>query len=740
MMYLPQVLKSLTSRRKSQIAIEYAYRLRHKSPATSVFWINANNAARFEQSYRSIATAANIRGIKDRKVDVLNLVFQWLGNGESGDWLLILDNADDADIFFPPFTAPATQTDAAIFKPSCLSRFLPQTGTGSILITSRDEGTAFRLSGGQKQVLRVGVMSEDDTIALINNRLPEDSSDGYAKKGLVIELDLVPLAITQASAYIAIQSPRMTIAKYLEKLRHDEKIQIQLLSKNEVDLRRDPGVPNSVIRTWQVSFLQIKDQNPAAADLLSCMCMLDRQGIPEFLFCEDGDQSLEFEEAIGTLTRFSFVREEKGKRAFAMHRLVQLATRKWIESHGEMQRIQEEALRLVWRRYPYGEYENWTKCQALEPHAQIVLSYIYASEDCKLQQSRILHNGARYAFEQGSFKIAEEKAQQAVEIKNSCLDPDDQDTLDSLKILASSFLKQGRSTEAEKLEIQVLEVRKQVLGVEHPDTLDAMNSLAVTYGVQRRLTEAEGLNVQVLEKRKRVLGVEHPDTLSSMNNLATTYFDQKRWTEAEELYVQVIQTSKRVLGVEHPDILISMNNLARTYYEQKRWTEAEKLNVQVLQTRKRVLGVEHPYTLKSMKNMAAIYHEQKRWTEAEELDVQVLQTRKRVLGVEHPDTLIDINNLATTYIGQKRWTEAEELDIQVLQTRKRMLGVEHLDTLVSMYNLARTIYHLPDRQQETIALMEEVVELREKSLGADHPDTIDAINTLKKWTDNREQI
>ena len=78
--------------------------------------------------------------------------------------------------FFSPVPASGAQTDAGIGSP-CLSRFLPQTGAGSILVTSRDQGTAFRLTGGQKQVLLVDVMSEDDTIALLTKKLPEDPSD-----------------------------------------------------------------------------------------------------------------------------------------------------------------------------------------------------------------------------------------------------------------------------------------------------------------------------------------------------------------------------------------------------------------------------------------------------------------------------------------------------------------------------------------------------------------------------------
>ena len=66
----------LTGSRKSQIAIEYAYRLRERSPTISVFWVHASNVARFEQSYRDIAVTAKLQGVDEPKTDMLGLVSQ----------------------------------------------------------------------------------------------------------------------------------------------------------------------------------------------------------------------------------------------------------------------------------------------------------------------------------------------------------------------------------------------------------------------------------------------------------------------------------------------------------------------------------------------------------------------------------------------------------------------------------------------------------------------------------------
>ena len=120
---IPKILRLSDQSRKSQIAIEYAYRMRERS-ISSVFWVHASNAARFEKGYYEIALEAKLPGVDIPKTDILDLVSRWLGTDDSGDWLMIVDNAYDATTFFDPNTAPVPRKkrrDAANNKPVMLS-------------------------------------------------------------------------------------------------------------------------------------------------------------------------------------------------------------------------------------------------------------------------------------------------------------------------------------------------------------------------------------------------------------------------------------------------------------------------------------------------------------------------------------------------------------------------------------------------------------------------------------------
>src|SRR6266536_6154478 len=82
----------LTIHGKSQLAIEYAYRTRERSPETWVFWVHASNAARFEQSFRDIANCVKISGRQNPQANIFQLMHNWLRNDRKGKWVLILDN------------------------------------------------------------------------------------------------------------------------------------------------------------------------------------------------------------------------------------------------------------------------------------------------------------------------------------------------------------------------------------------------------------------------------------------------------------------------------------------------------------------------------------------------------------------------------------------------------------------------------------------------------------------------
>ncbi|KAK4206181.1 hypothetical protein QBC37DRAFT_142358 [Rhypophila decipiens] len=85
---------------KSQLAIEYAHRIARGRPETWVFWVHAGTQARVEEGFRTIADTVKVPGRNQLKVDIPQLVYSWLSNERNGRWIMILDSADDSDVFY----------------------------------------------------------------------------------------------------------------------------------------------------------------------------------------------------------------------------------------------------------------------------------------------------------------------------------------------------------------------------------------------------------------------------------------------------------------------------------------------------------------------------------------------------------------------------------------------------------------------------------------------------------------
>ena len=532
--------------------------MRDELPATWVFWVHAGTQARFEHGYRRIAEATKINGWDDPKADVLRLVRSWLCDESNGRWLMVVDNADDASVFFRDMS----QTGGSLHRPPAelLSDFLPQSLNGSVLVTSRSQDVAYRLTGAYDSVVVVNPMGKDDALALLQKKLGFVSSTDEVEQ-LIRALDSMPLALTQAAAFIKRRAPRMSLSRYVDEVCRSDLDRARLLKQDVGDIRRDGLASNSIIATWQISFEYIQKQTPSAARLLSLMSLFDRQGIPDSLlqrrYGGDEEEEADFDDDIDTLTKFSLVEISEDGREFWMHRLVQFSTKKWLELRNELELWKKTYVMLIDESYPVGRHENWAVCQTLFPHAEVVLNSQPENEEARKAWASVLFKAAWYASEMGQYSKAYEMGSSA------------------------------------------LQAREAVSGAEHPDTLDSLNGLGLVVNWQGRYDEAEIMLEQALEAKRRVLGADHPSTLTSMANLASTYRNQGRWTDAETLEVQVLETRKTKLGAHHPDTLTSMANHAWTLKELGSVSRAISLLEDCCKLQVVVLGAQHPDTISS---------------------------------------------------------------------------------------------------------------------------------------------
>ncbi|SPO02479.1 uncharacterized protein DNG_05152 [Cephalotrichum gorgonifer] len=330
---------------KSQLAIEFAHQIVEAQGNIWIFWIHAGKRARVEEGFRTIADTVKLAGRNRPKADIPLLVQNWLSNERNGRWIMILDSADDYEVFYGA-------SEAGRDRP--LATYLPQSRNSSIIITTHDKDLVSRLTGNRENMIEIGPMVQTDALTLLRKKLGLLSD--VAAVDLVEALDRVPLTISQAAAYIQARAPRSSVEKYLAEFQKNDHKKTSLLQLDAGgDLRRDGAASNAVMTTWQISFDHIRSRRASTADLLSFMSFFDRQAIPDWVLKPhtkqggglnetkdqesegsddnsdsdaDSDNDSDFETDLAMLRDYCLVSVNNKGNEFEMHRLVQLSTRR----------------------------------------------------------------------------------------------------------------------------------------------------------------------------------------------------------------------------------------------------------------------------------------------------------------------------------------------------------------------------------------------------------------------------
>jgi len=594
--------------RKSQIVIEYAYRFRQSQPQSHVFWIYAANSAQFMQACQDVARKLKLPRCEEPDVDPCKLVSEWLDEDHDNGWLMIIDNADNADLFFRPLD-PNASSDSASQLQGQLIDYIPKNldSKRSMIITTRSRHVGEDLSDGES-CIEVPPFSPEEAESLL--RLTAKNTLNYPKLAISRLLEIlgyIPLAITQASAFI--NRNGLTIQGYLTALEKDEQNLMDYLSQELQDPRRKRGSPNSVFRTWSLSFQHILTHKPLAAKLLSLIAMLDPQRIPEKLLRPSFERDVDFRMAIGTLDGFALITQEIGEESYAIHPLVRASVHYWLEQRGEKAGYAGQALRLLAEEFPIGEHEHKETCESMLAHAQTVLCYDLTSDEDLEYRAYLLYSVGRLNHQQGRYNSAHQAASEAYDINRERLGGDVTITLNCLTLLGLVLQSQSKYEVAEEMFQRVLEGSEKLLGVGHPDTLVSVSNLASVLRDQGKYEMAEKLNRRALKEREKVLGVEHPSTLTSVGNLALVLRDQGKYEMAEELNRRALKGREESLGVEHPDTLSSAYNLAHLFHIQQRYDEAYVLYLRALAGRSKTLGPDHPDTRRCSRHYDSMVQE-----------------------------------------------------------------------------------------------------------------------------------
>lgn len=730
---------------KTHIATEFVYWLRQTDPGVSVFWIHASTTERFQQAYTSFAQEVLLANGEDPGQDKLELVKLWLERKDVGRWLLVIDNADDAQVFFGPQNNISDNISSSI-KP--LASYIPECPHVSVLVTTRNKQTGLRLTK-QRRPIAVGKMDDVESQQLISTKLDDSTSED--RQRLATRLESLPLALAQAAAFI--QENCMTIGEYIKLL---DESPAEVLDTEFEAPGRDREIPHAVMQTWKISFEEIKRQNPLAGHLLSLMGLVDRQAIPrEFLahYVElfhpepRSTRSIRLATALGVLKAYSFVAENKSS-SLDMHRLVHLSTQRWLEEKGELRLFYRQALQILSEIFPDCDYDNTEeRCQSYLPH---IVKFargrgIWKDSELKPFGASLLYKLAGYSMFHPShkdFSSAQWCCERALEMR--VLLPGDEKsngTLETMSRLVWIHIRQGNLESAQEMAQKGYEISQRVSGAESQPTLVSMCELGVAYTVQERHDEAEDLRIKILETARKIRGSEmHRATLVSMSNLAAVYLEIGKLEEAEGLQVQVVQLRKETgFGEEHFETISGIDRLSEIYEAQQRYEQALPLALRVFDVKRRELGEDDMKTMSMMTRLADIYAGLNQSRESVDYGLKWIVAATRIWGEDDTRTLERMGLVATQYSRScQLHTESLELWLQVFRGVTKTPGHHHRITLA---RAAELVYYQHEHglDKEALELGLALYEARREALGEDDPETLVIVAAISSMYFKAEQ-
>jgi DNA-binding SARP family transcriptional activator len=561
---------------KTQLAVEYAHR--HQADYVLVWWIAAEQPLAIPGQLVALARRLAVPEQPEQAETIQRL---WDLLRQHARWLLVFDNAE---------------------APQDLRPCWPPGGHGHVLVTSRNPAW-----GALATTLPVDVPSRAEAVAFLQRRLGGHDTAVDLDR-LAEALGDLPLALEQAAAY-------------LEETASSPGAYLDLLGTHAGELfalGRPATTEQRIATTWTVALGRLRQQAPAAEDLLVLCAFLAADDIPHTLAAQRPDQlsdplaatvrdPLGYQRLIGALRRYSLVKTSRDGDALSVHRLVQAVVRRQLDPDRHRQWATTAVL-LVRAAFPAdpGDPASWSSCARLLPHALAVTGHAAAAGIDPRTTAWLLNQAGSYLSQRADYQQARQLHERALDICETQLGADYPDTAHSLHHLGLVLHDQGDLHAARTLHHRALAIREARLGADHPDTAQSLNGLAHVLHHQGDLHGARTLHQRALAIHQAHTGPDHPLTASSLNGLGNALHALGDLPAARSMHERALTIRQARLGADHPGTAWSLSHLARVLRAQGDLQAARTLHERALAIREARLGADHPETLRGREELAAV--------------------------------------------------------------------------------------------------------------------------------------
>ncbi|KAI1334250.1 kinesin light chain [Xylariaceae sp. FL0016] len=542
-------LQGLGGLGKTQLAIEYAKH--HRDDHSATFWINVKDETSVRQSFTRVArqilqqhpnaSRLSTLDLQSDNEEAIESVKAWLSLPGNTRWLVVYDNYDN------PRSAGSSD-DSGID----IQRFLPTAHQGAIIITTR---SALVDLGHQIRMRKLQDFNDClEILSKTSGRVQLEKDTDVQR--LIDELDGLPLALATAGAYLKRVS--CTLGRYLFLYKSSwERLHT---SAPRLGSYRD----RTLCSTWQISYDQVLQCNPLAANLLRWWAYFDNEDIWFELFrsCREDSpawvheltEELNFNSAMIVLHDYGFVEphtsgpDQIQSTGYSIHSCLHTWT-----IHVLNRERNEQLSRLA------------IHCVAL---------------------------GITDFNVEGGWKLVKRLLSHAMAVSTNAKVGDERLSADFL-LLGDLFVRQYKLRDAQHMYRLTHQGRENAFGPDHELTIAALHALIFVHDILEEYPVAEEMCSRILIRREKALGPDHQDTLATVYSLASLYekqgkpqaeeilawlYEKQGKPQAEEMYLRALQGEEKALGPDHLNTLGVAYNLGLLYLSKRRFIAAEEIS------------------------------------------------------------------------------------------------------------------------------------------------------------------
>jgi tetratricopeptide (TPR) repeat protein len=620
-----QAIHGLGGVGKTQLAVEYAYR--YAKDFQIVWWLPADESATLGLAYAKLGQRLGMRFPDGAKLDDIRHHVRRVLNGRH-DWLLVFDNAAG---------------------PEDVKNYLPQERTGQVLITSRNPNW-----GAVARPFPLRGMKRADAVAFLLSRTHRHGKGDEATR-LAMALGDLPLALEQAAA--CIEQTGISFADYLARF---ETHWAELLK--EVKYAGD--YPDSVAMTWELSFRQVQEDMPAAADLLSLCAFLHPDDISRALLREGAPRlpenlartildAVAFDEAVAALRRYSLI--DTGERSFSLHRLVGALARDRL-SDEERTSWATDAVNLVRGSFQFDSQDlsSWERCAQLLAHALTAAGHAESLGAAPRTTVGVLEDAGRYLQKRAQFAEAKYALERAM-------------------ALCIAFY-----------------------GENHPRVAAVANNLGRVHNELGETDEALACYERALDIDRATYGDGDVHVATIVNNYAVSLHGAGRVDEARAQFEWALQVYEMHYGKDHPKVASVVNNLGYVLHTAGDLDGAHALFSRSLELAEAAYHPNHPVVGHVLSNLGLVARLRGDFAASRSYLERAMGIHEGAYGAEHPAVARTAGHLGELYVAQRQLAAARGQFERALRIDELIYGPNHIAVFHRLNQLGRVLKELGD--------------------------------------------